>query len=100
MSLEMPLSTSDRLSGRGRVRALEETPSFITARPVPQISPLRSVHILITDPYEGISDEQIKEITIPCGFILGRSGSTVVDNLRKMDQARASECSTAEASCL
>ena len=99
MNSDAPLSTSDRLSRMDRVRTLEETPSYNTARSVPQINPLGSVHIPVIDPYEGITDEQIMEITIPYGIILGSSGSAVANNLRKMDhQACASEFSTIEAS--
>ena len=80
------------------MRALEETPSYTVTRPVPQTRSLGSMHIPVTDPYEGITDEQIMAIALPCGIMLGDSGSIVVDSLRMMDQDRASECSTVEAS--
>ena len=60
-----------RVTERGRVRALEDTPAHSTARQVPLISPIGSVHIPVEDPYERITDEQIMEITIQCGITLG-----------------------------
>ena len=70
---EGPLNTSDRISRRGQVRALEDIPTYNTTQHVPMISPLSSVHIPVEDPYKGITDEQIMDV-IPCGISLGSSG--------------------------
>ena len=72
------------------MRAFEDTPTYTTARQVPQINPLGSVHIPIVDPYEGITYEQIMETVIPCDIMLGGLGSDVATSIKKMDQARAS----------
>jgi len=64
------------------VRAPEDIPSNSTTRQVPMISLRGSVHILITNPCEGITDEHIMEITIPCGITLGSSGADVADSRR------------------
>ena len=61
------------------------------------ISPHGSVHIPVMDLYEGITDEQIIEITISCGISLGSWRGGVADSLTKMDQDRAVECSVVEA---
>ena len=90
------MKTSDRISKRGLVRALEDTPTHSTPRQVPMISPLGSVRIPVEDPYEGIADEQIMEIAIPCGILMGNSGVEVADRLREKDQARAKEFCAAE----
>ena len=79
------------------MRALEETSSSKVTRPVLQISPLGSVHIPVSDAYEGITDEQIMATALPCGIQLGGSKSTVMDSLHLMDRSRASESSVADA---
>ena len=62
------------------------------------VSLLGSVHIHVMDSYEGIKDDQIMKITIPCDITMGGLGAGVAASIRRMDRARASECSAAEAS--
>ena len=64
---------------------------------MPLISPLGSVYIPIDDPYEGIIDEQITKIIIPCSISLGNSEGGVVGSLRRMEPERAAPHKTHEA---
>ena len=70
------------------MRALEEAPTHSTARTMPLISQLGSVHIPVEDPYEGITYEQIIEISISYGIFLGNSGTNIADLHGKMVQDR------------
>jgi len=45
-----------------------------------------------------ITDEQITEIAIPYGIMLGDSGTDVATRIRKLDLARAAKGSATEAS--
>ena len=69
MSNEGPFHTLDRITRRARVRALEVTPPTPARLSASQLKLLGSVHILVVNHYEGITDEQIMEITIPCGIM-------------------------------
>ena len=97
MCVEGSLHTSDHISWRGRVRALEDTHTNTSTRHVPMNSPLGSLHTHIRDPYEGISNEHTMEITKPYGITLGSWGIGVANRLRKMYQDRVVECSVAKA---
>ena len=97
MSNEGPFHTLDRITRRARVRALEVTPPTLARLSASQLKLLGSVHIPVVNHYEGITDEQIMKITIPYGVMQGSSRAVVVDNSRKMNQARAVEYCAAEA---
>ena len=55
------------------------------------------MHIPVVDPYEGITDEQIMKITIPCEITLGTAREDVGQNLMKMDQSKDAQLREAEA---
>jgi len=49
------------------------------------------------DPFNGITDEQIMEMSKSCGISLGSSAADLAASLKKLDQERAARCSVAEA---
>jgi len=56
MNSEVSLNTSDCISMRDCSWTLKDTPSHNTTKVMPQINLLGSMHIPVTDPYEGITD--------------------------------------------
>jgi len=98
MCSDGPMNILEWISKKGQVRTLENTPTYTTARQVPMISLWDLCTSLF--PYEGITNKQIMETTIPCSIPLGSSRAGVTDNLRRMDQDRAMVCSADDATWL